>query len=365
MPWTIPPDSLSSPDQYPGRFGHEPPACGGGRSAVEAGLDLVETTQDYLACLAGGCVPGPTLASAWDEFYRTYMPLVLRVVRRRCGLAGEPDDMVQDVWLAIVAHLAAFRPDPARGPFRAWLLVVARRRLADRLRGDLRKIRPTGWADPPDHIEGAEEDPAVICERDDERAFLAALLATLRAQVMPLSYRILQMRALEGRAVPEVASLVGLTADQVRARHHRTVAKLRRLAGQAEGHDPERTRRVSENLRSSRNNGRPPDVSHDRGERLASTRPIADRSSITPATPRLRGALRLRCDYRTTGPLTSNDPMPGSLGDRTPTPPGSLHDEPSPSPTAGPGRRRDAGTTPDAPRRGRRRDEGHDAAHGR
>jgi RNA polymerase sigma factor (sigma-70 family) len=245
MPQITSPKSLSVIARPTVGFGDEPPADGTERSPEEADLALVETTRAYLACLAGGGVPGPALASAWDEFYRTYAPLVVRIVRRRCGRAGDPDDRAQDVWQAIVTRLVAFRPDPTRGPFRAWVLVVAQRRLADRLRGDARKIQPMTWDEPPNHVEGAEEDPAVTCERDDERALFAGLLAQLRTQVTPLSYRVLQLRVLEGRAVSEVARQVGLTADQVRARHHRTVAKLRRLAGPAEDHDPAMARKIS------------------------------------------------------------------------------------------------------------------------
>lgn len=245
MPQINSPERLSVIARPTVGFGDEPPACGTQPSPEEADLVLVETTRTYLACLARGGVPGPALASAWDEFYRTYAPLVVRIVRRRCGMAGDQDDRAQDVWQAIVTRLATFRPDPARGPFRAWLLVVARRRLADRLRGDARKIRPMIWDEPPDHVEGAEEDPAVTCERDDERALFTGLLALLRTQVTPLSYRVLQLRVLEGRAVSEVARLVGLTADQVRARHHRTVVKLRRLAGTAEDRDPAPARKIS------------------------------------------------------------------------------------------------------------------------
>lgn len=284
MPLTNSPDRLSVTARPTGGFGDEPPADRTERSPEEDDLALAETTRAYLACLAGGGVPGPALASAWDEFYRTYAPLVVRIVRRRCGRAGDPDDRAQDIWQAIVTRLVAFRPDPTRGPFRAWLLVVAHRRLTDRLRRDARKIRLMAWDEPPDHVEGAEEDPAVTCERDDERAIFAGLLDQLRTQVTPLSYRVLQLRALDGRAVSEVARLVGLTAAQVRARHHRTVVKLRRLAGAAEDHDPVRMRKFPENFRPPRNNGRPPDVSHGRGHLVRG--PAASRGVASP--PRLQ-----------------------------------------------------------------------------
>ncbi len=200
-------------------------------AATTADVELVEATRAYLACLESGDDPGPMLTSAWDQFYRTYAPIVVRLARHRCPATGDPDDGAQDVWQAIVAGLVTFRPDPACGPFQAWLLVVARRRLADQWRSDARKIHPVIWDTPPDHLEGIEPDPAITCERNDERAYAANLLIKLQDQASSLSYRILHLRAIEGRTVPEVARLVGLTAGQVRVRHHRMLAKLRRLAG--------------------------------------------------------------------------------------------------------------------------------------
>ncbi len=232
MPLTIAPDSRTVIDRP---FGDRATALSKSSleptAATNDDVELVEATRAYLACRASGDDPGLALKSAWNQFYRMYAPIIARLARHRCGAPGDCDDGVQDVWQAIVAQLVVFRPDPARGPFRAWLLVVARRRLADRRRSDARKIRPVVWDTPPDHLEGTDPDPAMTCERDEERGYAADLLAQLHTLVSPLSYRVLHLRAIEGRTVPEVAQLVGLTANQVRTRHHRMMAKLRRLAG--------------------------------------------------------------------------------------------------------------------------------------
>ena len=48
-----------------------------------------------------------------------------------------------------------------------------------------------------------------------------------RAQLSETNWRLLQMRCLEGRSVPEVASELGLTSEQVWYRQHRLMKKLK------------------------------------------------------------------------------------------------------------------------------------------
>ena len=234
MPWTIPPDSLLKTDRTTRVAPRRTPESRCQRSPE---LELVAATRAYLHCRSQGGQPEPRWASAWDEFYRTYAPLVIRLANSQFGTIGDPEDGVQDVWQAILAKLDDYRPDPERGPFRAWLLVVARRRLADRRRSENRRFPSrTGDESLPD-IAGREPDPATVCERHEDYAQAKQLLKLLENQVSPLSYQILALRAIEERPVPEVARIVDLTADQVRARHHRMVAQLRQLAGAAPEHD--------------------------------------------------------------------------------------------------------------------------------
>ena len=230
MSWTYPPDGLT-PMNRPVAGRATAPTTAAHESAPPDDHQLVEAVRAYLACLAGGTCPSPAQAAAWDAFYRTYAPVVVGLAEAWSGAAGPADDEVQVVWQVVVSRLASFRPDPARGPFRAWLMIVARRRLIDRHRGDARRLHAARWDEPPVHLAGREPDPAVACEREDERAFASALLARLRGRVSPLSYRVLHLRSIDELAVAEVARLVGLTDEQVRVRHHRMLGQLRRLAG--------------------------------------------------------------------------------------------------------------------------------------
>ena len=64
-------------------------------------------------------------------------------------------------------------------------------------------------------------------ERQWELETLRTVLTELQGEVSEVNYRVLHMRLLEGRAVQDVATTLGLTREQVWYRQHRTLKKLR------------------------------------------------------------------------------------------------------------------------------------------
>ena len=218
-------------------------------------LALVATTQSYLACLAGGVAPAPDERLAWEEFYRSFAPIVRREARSRGpGRAAMPDDDAnQEIWLKVVERLETFRVDASLGSFPGWLQVIARRRMADRRREAVRRPFPATWETPPVDRAGAEIDPADACARVEARMHLVGLLERLRAEVSPLNYRVLHLRSIEERPVAEVGRLVGLSPKQVRVRHHRMMSTLRRLAGQPEPAPRNRKTKITKNFHPVRN----------------------------------------------------------------------------------------------------------------
>ena len=207
-------------------------------------LTLVASTQTYLACVLAGVVPVADQRQAWDEFYRSYAPVVHREARgrHRCRDTSLAADAQQDIWLAIVERLGSFRIDAGLGSFPGWLRTVARRCLADGCRAEIRRPVPRTWDAPPIHLAGPEVDPAEACERADDQARLASLLKRLHSEVSVLNYRVLHLRSIEERSAAEVGHLLGLTAEQVRVRHHRMLGRLRSMAGEVA---PQKNQKIS------------------------------------------------------------------------------------------------------------------------
>jgi RNA polymerase sigma factor (sigma-70 family) len=197
--------------------------------SVAPEFPLLRDTQAYLALRAQGLTPSARLTTAWDRFYRLVDPVICRCVR--LGHLSGPDqgDCIQEVWLEIVAHLGHFRDDPRHTHLRTWIATLARNKAMDFVREHSRHPRKDLsdriLVDLPSH----EFDPAVECERHGTQALVRNALAELASQVSATSFRVLYLRSIEERTVPEVASKLGLTPEQVRFRHHRMKQKLRPL----------------------------------------------------------------------------------------------------------------------------------------
>ena len=68
-------------------------------------------------------------AGAWGAFVDIYAPVVYGFGRRRGLQDADAADLTQDVMGEVVRSIRAFEYQPARGRFRDWLLLIARRRL--------------------------------------------------------------------------------------------------------------------------------------------------------------------------------------------------------------------------------------------
>ena len=65
-------------------------------------------------------------AGAWEDLCELYRPLIVGWLRRQAVPDGEVDDLVQEIFLAVVRGLPSFSPSGRRGAFRAWLRTIAR-----------------------------------------------------------------------------------------------------------------------------------------------------------------------------------------------------------------------------------------------
>jgi RNA polymerase sigma-70 factor (ECF subfamily) len=151
---------------------------------------------------------------AFGEVYRLYSRLVHGVLLSLLPPEEVPD-LVQEVFLQALRHLASLRDERAFG---GWIATLARNAARDHHR---RPAQRAARVELDENLEAPGAPP-------EDRAEAKAVLAALRA--LPEAYReTLTLRLVEGMTGPEIAAQTGLTPDSVRVNLHRGMAKLRQL----------------------------------------------------------------------------------------------------------------------------------------
>jgi RNA polymerase sigma-70 factor, ECF subfamily len=113
------------PINIPGTF---PPSRAKSDRSATSRMPGLPTDEELLsAALAGD-------ERAFGELYRRWQGPMFRFARQMCGGDGAAEDVVQEVFVALIENGQQF--DPARGPLAAYLYGVARHQARRRLRTD-------------------------------------------------------------------------------------------------------------------------------------------------------------------------------------------------------------------------------------
>jgi RNA polymerase sigma-70 factor, ECF subfamily len=180
--------------------------------------------------------------AAFEELYNVYKNAVLCVVRRRSDLdENECNDVVQEIFFTVWEEITANRFKEC-GPFRNWLLRIARngainaRRKAwvrgKRFPGTLQRytadesynVDAVGREPPPDHS---------LVEHEQRQLWHERLRKGL-AQLPPVDAKIVFLYHMQELTYAEIGVVIGLSISQVWKRHQRAMARLRELCSPAD-----------------------------------------------------------------------------------------------------------------------------------
>ncbi len=191
---------------------------------------LLANVQGYLACQLSRIAPDALLTQAWEQFYDTHDSVIRGYVKRAVISSTDIDDIVQEVWSAVIAHLRGFRWEPGRPGVRDWLYTLVRNKCLDALRAHQRRhseYLAEGKLE--EHFDKSAEEERRRAERNWRREVIRVCLERLRPEVSPKSFAIIHMQFQEGIPAEQIAKQLGLTLEEVRYRRYRTLRKLRRL----------------------------------------------------------------------------------------------------------------------------------------
>lgn len=176
----------------------------------------------------------PTLAArdhaAWRDVLATHRPRVYAYLLRMTRSRGEAEELTQATFVKLWQHAARIDPATPLGP---WLLRVAHNAFVSSLRA--RRAADSlalSWLD---HV----EPPRPPAQEHAANQLAEKLEAAL--DQLPLAFRaVILLCGKEGLTAPEAAHILGISADNVRARLSRARALLRVIMEQPATKGPRR-----------------------------------------------------------------------------------------------------------------------------
>jgi RNA polymerase sigma-70 factor (ECF subfamily) len=181
----------------------------------------------YERLLVLRCQAGDEIA--FGELVERYQPRLRFYLRKLLVGLGEPEDVLQEVWLDVYRALWRLL-DP--GAFRAWLYCVARSRALKQFRKQRLRFQPL------DEQELADVDP----NSDQLSADEARLVHAALDKLAPAHREVLVLRYVEDMSYEEIAPIVDCQIGTVRSRLHYAKRALRKELERDRHDERQRTR---------------------------------------------------------------------------------------------------------------------------
>jgi RNA polymerase sigma-70 factor (ECF subfamily) len=169
-------------------------------------------------------------AAAFEFLYRRHESRVFRFLQRNVRNEAAANDLMQEVWFAVVRGAANYQPT---AKFTTWLFTIAHNRTVDMIRANhrLQSLDAGDDADPEASTplerlaESAKLEPLAQVQAQDEAAALLNAVAQL-----PAEQRSAFLLQAEGDlSVEEIAHATGSSFETVKSRLRYARAKLRQL----------------------------------------------------------------------------------------------------------------------------------------
>ncbi len=157
----------------------------------------------------------------WKEFFDCYWRLIYGFARKSGMGDADAQDIVQEVMLSVTKSLPDYRRQQGSS-FKAWLLTIVRRRMADHWRTRLPKDQLTGPLPEQSSSLGAE-DPAleVLWQEEWETRLYEAAAQQVQQRVGAKNYLIFDMIVRQRIPLGDVSRSLGVNAAQIYLAKHR------------------------------------------------------------------------------------------------------------------------------------------------
>jgi RNA polymerase sigma-70 factor (ECF subfamily) len=161
--------------------------------------------------------------------FALYKPFLERCLASWSVQPADVEDLVQDVFKALVEELPHFQHNGQKGAFRKFLRQAIVNRVRDFKRRCQTQARAVG-GDLLEQMEAADCEQARRWDAEHDRAVVEGLLARIRPDFTDNTWRAFQRQALDGAPAAQVAAELGLSAGAVYIARSRVLSRLRQEA---------------------------------------------------------------------------------------------------------------------------------------
>jgi RNA polymerase sigma-70 factor, ECF subfamily len=172
--------------------------------------------------------------AAWQRLVRLYGPLVYGWARHSGLQAEDAADVVQEVFRAVLVHVADFRRDRPGDTFRGWLRAITHNKLRDFWRRGQGKPRAAGGSEAQRQLQEMADPLACEVAEAEEPApgsLLHRALDLIRLEFEDKSWQAFYRVTVEGRQPADVATELGMTTNAIYVARSRILRRLREELG--------------------------------------------------------------------------------------------------------------------------------------
>ncbi len=167
----------------------------------------------------------PALATCYDLIGPVVFSLAVRMLRDRQGA----EDVTQDIFVQVWRQAGAY--DTGRGSAEAWVMMIARSRILDRLRSRAAGVKVKAVGDALPEAPDAEDWPEDLAISREQAVAVRRALAELAAdQRVPV-----EMAFFDGLTHTEVAEKLGVPLGTVKTRIRLGLMRIREALGDVIG----------------------------------------------------------------------------------------------------------------------------------
>lgn len=172
---------------------------------------------------------------SWKRLLDLYTPLLQRWLRQAGVDGSDADDLIQEVFVALLREMPAFQHNQQRGAFRCWLRNI----LVNRMRGywsARRAAVPIGGSAEASAALSCLEDPASdlnqLWEREHDAFLAQRILQLIENDFLPSTWQAFRRVVLDSAKPAEVAAELNLSINAVMLAKSRVLRRARQeIAG--------------------------------------------------------------------------------------------------------------------------------------